>query len=76
MTAKTYLLGGAAAFALLLAGCGADQASTDETATESAAATTETTDEASPAFDEAAPFQRCNSRYLYPFETRFAAKEC
>lgn len=54
MTAKTYLLGGAAAFALLLAGCGADRASTDEAATESAAATTETTDAASPAIDEAA----------------------
>ncbi|MEE2929168.1 MAG: M3 family peptidase, partial [Pseudomonadota bacterium] len=54
MTAKTYLLGGAAAFALLLAGCAAEQASSDDASADTAAAATDASDATSPAMDEAA----------------------
>lgn len=54
MTAKSYLFGGAAALALILAGCDVVRTPGNETPAETDTATTDTVDAESPVIDEAA----------------------
>jgi len=54
MTAKTYLFGGAAALALILAGCDVVRAPANDTQADSDTASTQSADAETSAFDEAA----------------------